>query len=249
MTPMALEAFNQALHSVDAIPLHLGESGDGAFAQRFAIYRNNVRASRTEALRQGFPVLAQLLGADYFTALAAVFIQQHPPRSAALHEYGAELADYIAGFQPLSALGYLADIARLERARLCAFHAADAPVLSLADIDPATLTERLAHPMHWHPSVTLLCSDHPLYRLWASQHGKAAAPSAQDWPAENVLVWRQGLQLRSEPLDAVSVQLLQLATQPNRLPATLAEKPEWLGNLLQLLHWQVFVGEYQENKL
>lgn len=243
MTPMALEEFNLALHSVDAIPLHLGESGEGDFSQRFAVYRNNVRASRTEALRQGFPVLAQLLGADYFTALAAVFIQQHPPRSAALHEYGAELADYIAAFQPLSALGYLADIARLERARLCAFHAADAPILSLADMDLAALTDRLIQPLHWHPSVTLLCSEHPLYRLWASQHGTVAAPSAQDWPAEDVLVWRQGLLLRTEPLDAVSVQLLQLATQPNCLPAALAEHPERLGHLLRLMHWQVFAGE------
>lgn len=240
MTPMALEEFNRALHSVDAIPLHLGESGEGAFAQRFAVYRNNVRASRTEALRQGFPVLARLLGADYFTALAAVFIQQHPPRSAALHEYGAELADYIAGFQPLSALGYLADIARLEWARLCAFHAADASVLSLAEMDLTTLTERLSQPLHWHPSVTLLRSEHPLYRLWASQQRTATAPTAQDWSAENVLAWRQGLQLRTEPLDALSCQLLQLATQGNRLPAALAEHPEWLGHLLQLLNWQVF---------
>ncbi len=240
MTPMALEEFNQALHSVDAIPLHLGEYAEGDFAQRFAVYRNNVRASRTEALRQGFPVLAQLLGADYFTALAAVFIQQHPPRSAALHEYGADLADYIAGFQPLSALGYLVDIARLEWARLCAFHAADAPVLSLADMDLAALTDRLTQPLHWHPSVTLLCSAHPLYRLWASQQGMDAAPSAQDWPAENVLVWRQGLQLRTEPIDALSCQLLQLATQPNRLPAALAEHQDWLGHLLKLLQWQVF---------
>lgn len=243
MTPMALEAFNQALHNVDAIPLHLGESAEGDFAQRFAVYRNNVRASRTEALRQGFPVLAQLLGADYFTALAAVFIQQHPPRSAALHEYGAELADYIAGFQPLSALGYLADIARLEWARLCAFHAADAPALNLADMDLGTLSERLTQPLRWHPSVTLLCSAHPLYRLWASQQGTATAPTAQDWTAENVLVWRQGLILRTEPLDAVNVQLLQLSTQSNRLTAALAEHPEWLGHLLQLLHWQVFASE------
>ncbi len=243
MTPPALEEFNQALHSADSVPLHLGESGEGAFAQRFAVYRNNVRASRTEALRQGFPVLARLLGADYFSALAAVFIQQHPPRSAALHEYGAELADYIAGFQPLSALGYLADIARLEWARLCAFHAADAPVLSLAEMGLATLSERLKQPLHWHPSVTLLCSAHPLYRLWASQQGTTTAPTAQDWPAENVLVWRQGLQLRTEPIDAVSVQLLHMATQPNRLPAAMAEHPEWLGHLIQLLHWQVFSDE------
>lgn len=243
MTPLALEEFNQALHSADALPQHLGESGQGAFAQRFAVYRNNVRASRTEALRQGFPVLAQLLGADYFTALAAVFIQQHPPRSAALHEYGAELAEYIARFQPLSALGYLADIARLEWARLCAFHAADTPVLSLAEMDLASLSERLAQPLHWHPSVTLLCSDHPLYRLWASQQGTATAPTAQDWTAENVLVWRQGLMMRTEPLDALSCQLLQMATQPNLLPEALAEHPQWLGHLLRLLNWEVIALE------
>ncbi|MGB4076026.1 putative DNA-binding domain-containing protein [Pseudomonas sp.] len=243
MTPIALEEFSLAVHNADAVPLHLGECGEGAFAQRFAIYRNNVRASRTEALRQGFPVLARLLGPGYFTALAAVFIQQHPPRSAALHEYGAELADYIAHFQPLSALGYLADIARLEWARLCAFHAADTPVMSIAEMDLATLNEWLVQPLRWHPSVTLLCSDHPLYRLWASQHGAVAAPSAQDWPAEDVLVWRQGLLLRTEPLDAVSSELLQMATQPNRLPTALAEHPEWLSRLIQLLHWQVFLAE------
>ncbi len=243
MTPMALEEFNQALHSVDAIPLHLGEYAEGDFAQRFSVYRNNVRASRTEALRQGFPVLAQLLGADYFTALAAVFIQQHPPRSAALHEYGTELADYIAAFQPLSALGYLADIARLEWARLCAFHAADAPVLNLADMDLGTLSERLTQPLRWHPSVTLLCSESPLYRLWASQQGMGIAPTAQDWPAENVLVWRQGLMMRTEPLDALSCQLLQMATQPNLLPEALAEHPQWLGHLLRLLNWEVIALE------
>lgn len=212
MTPMALEEFNQALHSVDTIPLHLGESGEGDFAQRFSVYRNNVRASRTEALRQGFPVLAQLLGADYFSALAAVFIQQHPPRSAALHEYGAELANYIARFQPLSALGYLADIARLEWARLCAFHAPDSAALIIAEMDLATLTDRIGQPLRWHPSVTLLRSDHPLYLLWISQQGGTPAPTAQNWPEENVLVWRHGLLLRTEPLDAVSCELLLLDT-------------------------------------
>lgn len=243
MTPIALEEFSLAVHNSDAVPLHLGECGEGAFAQRFAIYRNNVRASRTEALRQGFPVLERLLGADYFTALAAVFIEQHPPRSAALHEYGAELAGFIARFQPLSGLSYLADIARLEWARLCAFHAPDTPVLSIAEMDSATLTDRLGQPLRWHPSVTLLRSDHPLYRLWASQQGGTPAPTAQNWSEENVLIWRHGLLLRTEPLDAVSCELLQIATQPNHLPAALAEHPEWLNRLIQLLYWQVFLAE------
>lgn len=239
MTPLTLEAFTRALLDPDADPRHLGPWSQGAVAQRFAIYRNNVRASRTEALRQGFPVLAKLLGWDYFTALAALFIQQHPPRSAVLHEYGAELAEFIAQFQPLSTYGYLADIARLEWARLRAFHAAETPALRIAEMDLATLSETLEQPLRWHPSVTLLSSAHPLYRLWASQHTTSPAPTAEEWSAENVLVWRQGLLLRTEPLDPVSCELLQLANQPNRLPEALAEHPQWLGHLLQLLNWEV----------
>lgn len=98
---MTLAAFAQGLLLPETVPLHLGEATDAGFAARFAIHRNNVRSARTEALRQGFPVLERLLGAEYFTALAGVFIQQHPPRSAVFHEYGAELADFIEAFPPL----------------------------------------------------------------------------------------------------------------------------------------------------
>ncbi|MFG0382241.1 putative DNA-binding domain-containing protein [Pseudomonas sp. zbq_18] len=242
MTPSAYEAFARALLQPDTLPQHLGQSGEGSFAQRFATYRNNVRASRTEALRQGFPTLDRLLGRDYFTALAAVFIQQHPPRSAVLHEYGAELADFIDQFQPLSSFGYLGDIARLEWARLRAFHADDTPVLRIAEMDLASLSKRLEQPLQWHPSVTLLESAHPLYRLWASQQGTASAPSAQCWSAETVLIWRQGLVLRAERVDEVSGHLLRLAVEPPKLSVALGQSPQWLGRLLQLLHWQVFAA-------
>lgn len=243
MTPEAMANFNRALHGTTTTPLLLDEPDGDEFARRFAVYRNNIKASRAEALRQGFPTLALLLGPEYFNALAAEFIQQHPPHSATLHEYGAELADFIAHFQPLSSLGYLADIARLEWARLSAFHAADTSILDIAEMELSALSDRLVQPLRWHPSVTLLRSPHPLYRLWASQHGTTAAPNAQDWSAENVLVWRQGLLLRTELLDSVSSQLLQIATQPNCLPIALTENPDWLGNLLQLFYWQVFAGE------
>lgn len=242
MTPRTLEAFSQALLSPEPLLAGVAVQADGTLQQRLAIYRNNLRAARTEALRQGFPVLDRLLGHDCFTALAAEFIRQHPPVSAVLHEYGAGLADFIRGFAPLAALGYLADVARLEWARLQAFHAADAPVLRIAEMDLTTLAERLGQPLQWHPSVTLLRSEHPLYQLWLSQVDTTPAPHAGCWHAEQVLVWRQGLQLRTQALDEASVLLLVAAREPVRLSVLLAEQPDWLGRLLQLFHWEVFVA-------
>ena len=44
--------------------------------------------------------------------------REHPPTSPVLTEYGDGFADWIAGFEPAAALPYLADMARLERARV-----------------------------------------------------------------------------------------------------------------------------------
>lgn len=244
MTPMTLAAFAQGLLLPETVPLHLGEATDAGFAARFAIHRNNVRSARIEALRQGFPVLERLLGAEYFTALAGVFIQQHPPRSAVFHEYGAELASFIEAFPPLAQLNYLADIARLEWARISAFHAADTPPFEVDSCALAGFADLVEIPLCWSPSVSLLTSAHPLYRLWASQVDQLQAPGAQDWLPESVLVWRQGLQLRTEPLDELGCRLLR-HMQPGRSLASALALPcvssqEGLLRLLRLLLWQVF---------
>lgn len=241
---MTLAAFAQGLLLPEQLPLHLGEATDAGFAARFAIHRNNVRAARTEALRQGFPVLERLLGAEYFTALAGVFIQQHPPRSAVFHEYGAQLAEFIEDFPPLAQLDYLADIARLEWARLKAFHAADTLPLAVDSRALADFADLVEIPLCWSPSVSLLNSAHPLYRLWASQVDQAQVPGAQDWLPENVLVWRQGLQLRTEPLDELGCRLLG-HMQPGRSLVSALALPgvppqEGLLRLLGLLLGQVF---------
>lgn len=244
MIPLTLDAFAQGLLLPEKLPLHLAEATDAVFAARFAIHRNNVRSARTEALRQGFPVLERLLGAEYFTALAGVFIQQHPPHSAVFHEYGAELADFIKVFPPLVHLGYLADIARLEWARLSAFHAADTLPLEVDTSVLANFADFMDIPLCWSPSVSVLNSAHPLYRLWVSQVDQAQVPSAQDWLPENVLVWRQGLQLRTEPLDELGCRLLRHMQDGRSLASALAQPcvppQEGLLRLLGLLLWQVF---------
>lgn len=157
--------------------------------RRFAVYRNNVAVSLTEALATGFPVLAALLGDEFFRAMAGVYLRAHPPRSRLMALYGADMPGFLAGFAPVAHLPYLPDVARLELALRESYHAADA-----APIDPVRVAalppERLmAARLRLAPSVRLIRSDWPLHGIWAANSVGAPAPAMR---AESVLVARSG---------------------------------------------------------
>lgn len=144
--------------------LRLRQGGDPA--SRFAIYRNNVMVSLTEALAERFPVTRALVGDDFFRAMARLYLQGEPPSSRLLHEYGATFPDFVGRFAPARPLPYLADVARLEVARTSAYHAADAdPVATeaFAAVAPDTAA-RLS--LRLHPSVQLLASPWPALSIW-----------------------------------------------------------------------------------
>src|SRR6185436_9928463 len=78
-----------------------------------------------DALAAVYPVVQRLLGQGFFEYACDAFIRRHPPRSGNLHDFGAEFAEFLAGFEAASTLTYLPDTARLEWSWHVAFHAAD----------------------------------------------------------------------------------------------------------------------------
>ena len=181
----AAAAFARALLDADApVPAGLVAWNGSDPAVRFAVYRNNVVASLTAALADTFDVVRQLVGDAFFATLARHFIAAHPPTSPVLAEYGAALPAYIERFlarhAPTAGLAYLADVARLEFARVRAFHAADVPTLAAEAIaahaaEPATLASAR---LQLHPSLTVVISRHAVASLWAAHQGVEAAPPA-----------------------------------------------------------------------
>lgn len=158
----AERAFHAALWRA-APPEGLSAPAPDEVARRFAVYRNNVHHSLSRALAARFPVVEQLVGREFFTAMARVFIAEAPPADPVLLGWGAALPAFLEGFPPVAHLPWLADVARLELARGRACHAADAaPVApqALAVSDPAALRLTL------HPSVALFASPHPAVRIW-----------------------------------------------------------------------------------
>ena len=141
---------------------------------RLAVYRNNVWSSLVRALGESFPVARALVGEAFFAALAREFVAACPPTSAVLSQYGGELGSFIATFPPAAELPYLAGVARLEWARIQAFHAADAPALGMPMLashlaKPEALAQAL---LGLHPSVGVVVSDHPVVSIWAAHQGQ-----------------------------------------------------------------------------
>ncbi|WP_338606729.1 DNA-binding domain-containing protein [Pelagibacterium nitratireducens] len=83
-----------------ALPQGLTSKGGQNDPLRFAVYRNNVHVSLVTALTKGFPVVRALVGEEFFTAMARVFVGQTKPSSPMLFQYGENFPDFIAEFPP-----------------------------------------------------------------------------------------------------------------------------------------------------
>ena len=134
--------------------------------KRFAVYRNNIASSLTDALSVGFPVVRRLVGEKFFRAMAGSYMRRHPPKSPVLMFFGEALPEFLEGFEPASSLPYLPDVARLEIAVRESYHAEDSrPIdrVEATSVPPGALesaTIKLA------PSLRFLRSKYPLFQIW-----------------------------------------------------------------------------------
>ncbi len=205
------DAFINALFDPEqALPANLSQNpGNRA---RFAVYRNNVRASLTDALADTFPVCRQLVGDAFFRAMAGVYIEQTPPDSPLLTDYGHRLPTFIDSFPPASAVPYLADMARLEWAWLGALHAAEPDRLDTRALAALLADEqRVAGlQLQLQPSARLLRSPYAVISLWRAHQGQLNIADVNPFQPEQALLLRPALQVELLPLDKASACFIEL---------------------------------------
>lgn len=159
------ELLRDARASVDAEQVFGGSST--SLAPRLALYRGNVLANARKALAAAYPVIEQLVGAEFFEGLVREYVRRSPSHEGDLTRYGDGFGEFLRDFEHIRELPYLADVASLEWAAHSAHYAADADrfdALQLAsrpDEEWGTLRVRL------HPACAVLASPWPLARIWS----------------------------------------------------------------------------------
>ncbi|RUU11608.1 DUF2063 domain-containing protein [Mesorhizobium sp. USDA-HM6] len=134
--------------------------------RRFAVYRNNVVAGLIETLKENYPAVHRIVGGEFFRAMAGRFVIAHPPQSPIMLSYGEGFPEFIDAFEPATALPYLADVARIERAWNEAYHAADAEPLSANDLLAIDQDDLARVRLALHPSLRVTQSRFPALTIW-----------------------------------------------------------------------------------
>ena len=160
--PSYAAVFATALLDPDrAIPAAIAGPNGKSAKTRYSVYRNSVTVSLINALAAVFPATMRITGVDFFRAMARLHVRTTPPTSPLLFEYGRDFPDFIERYEYARSMPWLADVARIERAWLDAYHAADVEPLApqvLASIPPERFAEAVLTP---HPATRILCSRFP----------------------------------------------------------------------------------------
>ena len=196
--------FDALLDPAQPVPAGLTTWNGSDPVARFAVYRNNMIVSLIDALADTYPVTQQLVGEDFFRAMARIFLNAEPPRSRVLAFYGASFPAFIEQFQPAESVPYLADMARLEMSRVRAYHAAECAELPADAIAQAlTDVDQLPHLLvGFHPSMGLVRSQYAVASLWAAHQGIADIATVDPYVSENALVIRPHLDVEVMRLTA-----------------------------------------------
>ena len=171
-----------------------GPKGKAA-SKRYDVYRNNVTVSLVNALAAAFPATLRITGPDFFRAMARFHVRATPPASPLLFEYGRDFPDFIDRYKYAAPMPWLADVARIERAWLDAYHAADAAPLApqtLAAVPPDRLAETILMP---HPAARIVRSSFSAVTIFAANRSDGPVGRIEAAEPEDALVTRPHLEV------------------------------------------------------
>ncbi|MGJ5203508.1 HvfC/BufC N-terminal domain-containing protein [Bradyrhizobium sp. HKCCYLR20261] len=169
-----------------------GATGPGGrpAGRRYDVYRNNVTVSLINALAAIYPAVQRITGEAFFREMARSHLRQTPPTSPLLFAYGRDFPRFIETYPHTAELPWLADVARIERAWLDAYHAADAAPLApaaLSMIPPDQLADAVFIP---HPSTRLVRSTFAAVTIFAANRTAEPTERIDASSAEDALVVR-----------------------------------------------------------
>ena len=215
--------FSEALTAPDMpmpedVAAGLNDDAVSRQSKRFDVYRNNVVATVVDALGESFPTVKALVGDEFFTALARAYFEFQAPSSPLLFRYGETFGAFLDGFGPVQeSVPYLADLARLEFARLQAYHSADVDMLGVNALSEVPQADMADIRLLAHPSLAIVNSEHPIVSLFGASNGLLAYDAVDLCVAETALILRPELAVNTVLLPKDGAVFLLALTEGSTL--------------------------------
>jgi hypothetical protein len=195
-----------------------GESGE----QRLALYRGNLTGTWGKTLSAAYPVLRQLVGEEFFSALSRAYGMAHPSRDADLNLFGGSFASFLETFEHVADYPYMPDMARLEWALHRAHFASDARALEAAELGALTPGQLEQARFTLAPACCLLSSEWAVAALWQAHQAGSGVDFPSDMAAPDfAVVARPHWKAELVPLSQAAHAALEVLAQGGTFGAAL----------------------------
>lgn len=173
---------------------------------RLKIYSEAYQTRLYEAMRKSYPALKTYLGDDAFENLCYEYIDQHPSEFRSIRWLGERLNTLLNDKKKL----YLSELASLEWALELAFDAADAPLVSIEQINAISPEQWASMTLEFHPSVSRLSFSWNVTLLWKNLIEQKTKIIPEKITTE-VLVWRENLMAQFSSLSPEEAWAIDMA--------------------------------------
>lgn len=212
--------------------------------QNMAVYQHNVISNLTNALFETYPLIAKLVGEDFFRMAAKEYIARYPSCSGNLHDYGEYFGDFLADYSPSKHLVYLNEIAQFEWAcHLVFFSANPTPFNSqLLETIQSDQYDQLYFSLH--PASRLMKCRYPIFRIIDLCKGEMDETIDLNEGGVCLLIIRRDLEISLMPLTTAEFIFLT-AIQDNQSLSESLQKTLDVDTTFQL---EVKLPEWIQNK-
>jgi hypothetical protein len=179
--------------------------------ERTGIYADAYFYRLLDALKENFPATLAVAGADEFHNLISSYLLAHPPTEPSLLHSGRYLADYLDRSPMLVRWPFIADLARLERALIESFHAADATSLDRAAVESIPPDKWPSLRLRFHPATRVLRLQWRVEEILRAVEQNKQLPEAVGAPV-TMFVWRKEARVfyRSvEPIEETALNMIE----------------------------------------
>ena len=189
------DQFQKALLSEDdRILLSISDSQRERRDVLFRVYRHAYTQRLVEFVENDHELLHKYLGDETFRKMAQAYAAAHPSQDRNARYFCVLLPLFLQTAEPYKSQPQLSELAALEKALNDAFDAADAPVLTVADLGrfPPEDWSRLTFKQH-SSALRIDCHTNAP-DIWLSLTEERKPPKPQNLAeSSHILVWRQDI--------------------------------------------------------
>lgn len=177
--------------------------------ERVDIYANMYFYRILDVLEEDFPATRAVLGSERFHNLVTGYLIEYPPAHFSISHAGDHLANFLCDHPLREEFPFLENLARLERALIDVFHAADARPLDAEQMRALAPEDWPALKLKLHPAHQILDLQWNVATILEAveQGAPPSSPAGQDL---SILVWRNRNRVYYRAIDAIERDLLAM---------------------------------------